>query len=295
MIYEIHQTTEYSYAKKVPSARHVLRMIPTDKEGLTVVHSDIEIKPVPAHRHESRDFFGNVSITVQIDKPHDSFEVISALLVRVETPNATLWNMTPPWEEISETAFESSDLGPNSPVHFLFESRLVPLEDDIADYARESFPAGRSILDGAEHFMRRVHADFTYDPDTTDVTSTPIEAFEQKSGVCQDFAHVMISGLRGLGIPACYVSGYLRTVPLPGMPRLQGADAMHAWIAVWCGVQEGWRALDPTNDTLVGEDHIPLAVGRDYSDVAPVSGNLVGPGVQKLHVGVDVVPTDFVD
>ena len=292
MIYEVRQTTEYTYAKKVPSARHVLRMTPVSRPGLTIIHAHLDMKPKPAHERESRDFFGNVCVAVQIDRPHDSFRVNSAMLARVETPSATLWDMTPAWEDVSELAFESSDLASLSPVHFVFESRLIPLEAEIGDYAQASFPAARPVLAGAEDFMHRVYRDFTYDPEATDVTSTPIEAFRQKRGVCQDFAHVMISGLRRIGLPACYVSGYLRTVPMPGMPRLEGADAMHAWLSVWCGPQEGWHALDPTNDTLVRDDHIPLAIGRDYSDVAPVSGMLIGPGVQKLNVGVDVVPTE---
>ena len=292
MIYEVHQTTEYGYAKKVPSARHILRIMPISRPGLTIVHSTVTIEPEPAHRLDMFDFFGNACICVQIDTSHNHFEVNSAMLARVETPSPILRELTPAWESLSEDAFGSTDLGPLSPVHFLFESRLVPLEAEIGHYALKSFPPGRPILEAAEEFMRRVYADFTYDPDATDVHSTPIEAFHQRSGVCQDFAHVMISGLRDIGVPACYVSGYLRTVPIPGMPRLQGADAMHAWVAVWCGYQFGWRALDPTNNTLVGDDHIPLAIGRDYSDVAPVSGVLLGPGTQKLNIGVDVVPTD---
>ena len=293
MIYEIRQTTEYEYAKRVPSARHVLRMLPVNRPGLTIIHAEVKIRPQPANRREDRDFFGNACISVQLDKLHDNFCTTSTILARVEAPPPILLNLTPGWEQASALAFESSDLGPLSPVHFLFASRLVPLESKIAAYALESFTPDRPILAAAEDFMHRVYADFKYDPEATDVTSTPIEAFEQKSGVCQDFAHVMISGLRALGIPAAYVSGYLRTVPAPGQPRLQGADAMHAWVAVWCGYEAGWRALDPTNDTQVGEDHIPLAFGRDYSDVAPVSGILLGPGEQKLNVGVDVVPTEF--
>jgi transglutaminase-like putative cysteine protease len=137
--------------------------------------------------------------------------------------------------------------------------------------------------------MHRIRTDFKYDPKAT-VISTPLdEVFEKRHGVCQDFAHVMIAGLRGLGLPAAYVSGYLRTIPPPGNARLQGADATHAWVSLWCGAQIGWIGLDPTNDILVENDHIVLAVGRDFSDVSPVDGIIVGSRKQKLSVAVDVL------
>jgi len=293
MIYDIRQTTEYAYVRRVPTARHMLRMLPVSRPGLEIIHAELKISPAPSSRREETDFFGNALTSVQIDQLHDTFSATTTILARVSAPPPILMNLTPPWEEASSLAFSSSDPGPTSPVHFLFASRLVPLEAEIAAYAAKSFEPGCPILAGAADLMHRIYRDFRYDPEATDVTSSPLEAFEQKSGVCQDFAHVMISGLRGLGLPAAYVSGFLRTVPAPGQPRLQGADAMHAWVSVWCGEAAGWRALDPTNDTLVGEDHIALAFGRDYSDVAPVSGILLGPGEQKLNVAVDVVPAEF--
>ena len=137
--------------------------------------------------------------------------------------------------------------------------------------------------------MHRINTEFKYDPKAT-VISTPLkEVFEKRHGVCQDFAHVMIAGLRGLGLPAAYVSGYLRTIPPPGKPRLQGADATHAWVSLWCGAELGWVDFDPTNDLLVANDHIVLAVGRDFSDVSPVDGIIVGSRKQKLGVAVDVL------
>jgi transglutaminase-like putative cysteine protease len=146
------------------------------------------------------------------------------------------------------------------------------------------------VFEAACELMGRVRRDFRYDPEATEV-STPIrEAFAQRHGVCQDFAHIMIAGLRGLGLPAAYVSGYLRTIPPPGQPRLEGADATHAWVMIWCGPETGWIGLDPTNDLIVGDDHIITATGRDYADVSPLDGVLVGPGSQKLDVKVDVIP-----
>jgi transglutaminase-like putative cysteine protease len=166
----------------------------------------------------------------------------------------------------------------------------VPLDVQISDYARASFALGRPVLDGAIDMMRRIKTDFVYDIGATTVETTPAMAFALRRGVCQDFAHIMISGLRGLGLPAGYVSGYLRTVPKPGRPRLEGADAMHAWVMVWCGPQTGWRGLDPTNAIVAGEDHVVLATGRDYADVAPIDGTVFASGKQQLEVAVTVTP-----
>jgi transglutaminase-like putative cysteine protease len=159
----------------------------------------------------------------------------------------------------------------------------------VSAYATESFPPGAGILKCAFDLMHRIRTQFRYDPKATAI-STPLgEVFDKRHGVCQDFAHVMIAGLRGLGLPAAYVSGYLRTMPPPGQPRLQGADASHAWVSLWCGAELGWVDLDPTNDLLVANDHIVLAVGRDFSDVSPVDGIIVGSPKQKLGVAVDVL------
>jgi transglutaminase-like putative cysteine protease len=168
----------------------------------------------------------------------------------------------------------------------------VPVLQPVTAYASASFPPGIGVLIGAVDFMHRIRAEFKYDPKAT-VISTPLrEVFENRHGVCQDFAHVMIAGLRGLGLPAAYVGGYLRTIPPPGRPRLQGADATHAWVLLWCGPELGWIGFDPTNDLLVQNDHIILSVGRDFSDVSPVDGIIVGSRKQKLSVAVDVVPVE---
>ena len=176
-----------------------------------------------------------------------------------------------------------------SPVGYVFASSLVPVQPSVTAYAAASFAPGSGIVAGAADLMRRIRSDFRYDPKAT-VISTPLhEVFEKRHGVCQDFAHVMIAGLRGLGLPAAYVSGYLRTIPPAGQPRLQGADATHAWVSVWCGAGIGWIGFDPTNDLIVASDHIILAVGRDFSDVSPVDGIIVGSRKQKLGVAVDVL------
>ena len=169
---------------------------------------------------------------------------------------------------------------------------LYRLRTELTEYARASFSTGRPLVDAATDFMVRIHNDFTYDSKATNVRTHAIDAFKARRGVCQDFAHVMISGLKGLGLPAAYVSGYLRTTPPPGRPRLEGADATHAWVSLWCGEELGWVGLDPTNAMRVENDHIVLATGRDYSDVAPIDGIILAPGEQQLKVEVDVVPQD---
>jgi transglutaminase-like putative cysteine protease len=184
----------------------------------------------------------------------------------------------------------SADIGPDAPAHFVFPSRQVSLDPEIREYARASFPPGRPVFDAALDLMRRIKADFRYEVGATTVTTTPPMSFALRRGVCQDFAHIMISGLRGIGLPAAYVSGYVRTVPRHEVAPLEGADAMHAWVAVWTGEQYGWFGLDPTNAVIAGDDHVVVAVGRDYSDVAPIDGVVLASGGQKLEVAVSVIP-----
>jgi transglutaminase-like putative cysteine protease len=289
MIYDIRQTTTYSYASTVAYAHHVLRLMPINRAHQRVHAAALEILPVPIERRDEFDFFGNRMTRIGLDEPHDSLTVKVAARVAVEVPSESAPPQAP-WEEVREAAIMTDDIGKDSPVHFLFPSPQVPLDPEISEYARASFSADRPILEGASELARRIKADFAYDPEATSVTTMPAAAFALRRGVCQDFAHIMISGLRGLGLPAAYVSGYLRTLPRPGEPRLEGADAMHAWVMVWCGDAVGWRGLDPTNAVPAGEDHIVLAIGRDYTDVAPIAGVVFASGEQRLAVAVDVVP-----
>jgi transglutaminase-like putative cysteine protease len=167
---------------------------------------------------------------------------------------------------------------------------MVSLDPEIRDYVRESFTPGRPILDAAIELIGRLKSDITYEIGATTVTTMPPMSFALRRGVCQDFAHIMISGLRGIGLPAAYVSGYLRSAPSTDPGRLQGSEAMHAWVMLWCGTTIGWIGLDPTNAILAEEDHVTLAIGRDYTDVAPVDGVIVGSGGQRMGVSVSVTP-----
>jgi transglutaminase-like putative cysteine protease len=292
LIYDVRQTTTHTYASKVGFAQHVLRLTPIDRPRQRVHAAALDIVPQPATWREGLDFFGNRTTWIALDEPHDRLVVKVAARIVVDDLEEPVPGATPPWETIRDQVFATSDLGPTSPIHFVFPSRQVSLAPEIRSYVADSFGPARPVLDGAVEVMRRIKADFTYEIGATTVTTTPATAFSLRRGVCQDFAHIMIAGLRGLGLPAVYVSGYLRTVARSGMAKLAGADAMHAWVLVWCGAQAGWCGLDPTNAVLAGDDHVVLALGRDYADVAPIDGVVFGSGRQRLGVTVTVTPIE---
>jgi transglutaminase-like putative cysteine protease len=274
----------------VSYSRHVLRLTPVDRPGQRVHASALDIEPAPVGRREGADFFGNHMTWVALNAPHDRLVVKVAARVTVEEPEEPDLFGAPAWEALRDDVFMTSDFDGLSPAHFLFASRQVPLDPEIRNYARESFPPGRPVLDGAIGLMRRIKQDFVYEIGVTTVSTTAPMSFALRRGVCQDFAHIMISGLRGLGIPAAYVSGYLRTAQTPEDVTLQGANAMHAWVLVWCGGSIGWYGLDPTNAVHAGTEHVTLAIGRDYADVAPIDGVVFASGGQKIDVSVAVIP-----
>src|SRR4030081_3525263 len=218
MIYDVRQTTIYHYAPPVAYSRHVLRLTPIARQGQPVHATALDIDPVPIGRREGHDFFGNRMTWIELDQPHDTLSVRVAARGAVKAEGAPQASSTPPWEEIRDAAFASSDLSPNSPAHYLFPSRQVSLDPEIRAYAADSFSAGRPVLDAPVDLMRRIKADFVYEIGATTASTTPPMSFALRRGVCQDFAHIMISGMRGLGMPAAYVSGYLRTGPPPQPP-----------------------------------------------------------------------------
>jgi len=289
VIYDIRHVTSYSYESPVSFARCSLRLQPRSGDGQELISHAVDIRPRPADRTVRRDFFGTQTESILIEAAHRNLRIDSRSRVSVSRSAPDRRAQSRPWEGVRDVAIEAKSLGPASPIGYVFASPLVPVQRPVTAYASASFPAGGGILAGAVDLMHRLRTDFKYDPKAT-VISTPLkEVFEKRHGVCQDFAHVMIAGLRGLGLPAAYVSGYLRTIPPPGKERLQGADATHAWVSLWCGEGLGWIGFDPTNDILVENDHIVLAIGRDFSDVSPVDGIIVGSRKQKLNVAVDVL------
>jgi transglutaminase-like putative cysteine protease len=289
VIYDIRHVTTYGYESPVSFARCSLRLEPRTGDGQQLISHGVEIRPRPADRTQRRDFFGTLTESILIETAHRNLRIDSRSRVSVSRRAPGRTTQGPAWENVRDVAFAATSLGPSSPIGYVFASPLVPVLEPVTEYAAVSFPPSGGVLAGAVDLMHRIRNEFKYDPKAT-VISTPLkEVFEKRHGVCQDFAHVMIAGLRGLGLPAAYVSGYLRTVPPPGRPRLQGADATHAWVSLWCGEGIGWVGLDPTNDLVVENDHIELAMGRDFSDVSPVDGIIVGSRKQKLGVAVDVL------
>ncbi|GAC1338077.1 MAG: transglutaminase family protein [Beijerinckiaceae bacterium] len=280
--------TSCSYGATVTYSRCSLRCLPKDGPGQRVIGSRLEITPAAAESDEQRCFFGNRVMRARIETPHRELRVEAT--ARVDIDRAAPPQSTEPWEDVREEAYDSESLGPLSPAHFLYPSRFVPRYEPAIDYARTSFLPRRPVLEAGRELMGRIRKDFRYDPKATEVRTPLSQAFEQRHGVCKDFTHIMIAGLRGLGLPAAYVSGYIRTIPPAGKPRLEGSDATHAWVSLWCGREAGFVDLDPTNNLVVANDHIILAHGRDYSDISPIQGIVLGAGEQEVDVGVDVVP-----
>ncbi|UAJ08902.1 transglutaminase family protein [Glacieibacterium megasporae] len=290
MIYTINHRTTYVYEKPVGFARCVLRLTPATTATQTLLDSLVTVTPEPSTTLTRDGPFGERTQTIVIDKAHSELVITGHSRVDVGAGTDHDRDNSAPWEAVRAQAFGTRVLGTEGPAAYLYPTRRTPVVTAITDYARISFSPGRPIIAAAADLMERMYADFKYDPETTTVSTPAALAFEARSGVCQDFAHIMISGLHGLGLSAAYVSGYLRTNPPPGRPRLAGADATHAWVSVWCGETDGWIGFDPTNAVLTRQDHIVLAVGRDYSDVAPIDGIVLSPGSQTLKVEVDVVP-----
>jgi transglutaminase-like putative cysteine protease len=290
MIYRVRHLTAYTYEKPVTFARCALRLTPRTASDQTVLDSELIVTPTPSHIETHTGQFGERVINAIIATPHNELKIVAASRVEVQRPAPAQPLNGKPWETVRTAAFDAASLDLESPAHFLYPTNQTALQAPITAYAGRSFIAGRPVIEAAFDLASRIRTEFRYDPDYTEVSTPAIEAFEARRGVCQDFAHIMIAGLKGLGLPAAYVSGYLRTVPPPGKPRLEGADATHAWVKLWCGPDAGWIGFDPTNALVVAGDHIELALGRDYADVAPIGGVVLGPGEQKIKVGVDVVP-----
>jgi transglutaminase-like putative cysteine protease len=290
LIYDVRHLTRYTYGAPVAVNTCALHLLTRSLDGQTVMNSQIEVTPHPARIEERPDMFGNRVTHMRIETLHRELVIEALSRVRVDRPPPPMAGITPTWEDVAAASAAAQSLGPESPAFTLYPSRLIEIFDGATKYARESFHPGRPIYEAALELNRRIKADFRYDAKATAVTTTPAQAFANRRGVCQDFAHIMIAGLRGLGLSARYVSGYIRTIPPPGKPRLAGADASHAWVSLWCGEQFGWLGLDPTNAIPVGNDHVIIGFGRDYADVSPVEGVILSSGGHDLEVEVDVIP-----
>ncbi|AXV16195.1 transglutaminase [Neorhizobium sp. SOG26] len=290
MLYDLNLHMGYVYDVPASGARHVIRLLPLslpDRQRL--VAGSLSVSPNADEKTTFVDFFGQQATSVLVRAPHERLDIRMQARVQVEAQPLTA-DFSPELTQLKEQLAALWSVEPDSPHHFAGVSPRLPEEPLIAAYAQEILAPGQTVREIASALCARIHSDFTYDGEATTVDTTAREAFRLKRGVCQDFAHIMIVALRSLGIPAGYVSGFLRTLPPPGKERLEGADAMHAWVRAWCGETMGYIELDPTNNMPAGSDHIVVGYGRDYSDVAPVIGVLKGYGNQKVIQAVDVVP-----
>ena len=290
MRYDVTLRITYEYDEPVTSGRQILRLMPADlPREQQVLSGSLSIRPLPEDRRMGQDFWGNATVSVVHRSPQTRLEYeVRARVERLAPAGA-------PGDPVALDALPDAiethrSLGSDSPHHFRGPSPRVPAVPEIAAYARGLVAAGMTVADAVEAVGTSLHRDMTFDPEATKVDTPVEEAFGRRHGVCQDFTHVMIAGLRDVGVPAAYVSGYLRTIPPEGRPRLEGADAMHAWVRAWYGPARGWMEYDPTNAMPVHRAHIVVARGRDYGDIAPIRGVLRTSGTQKTKQAVDVVP-----
>lgn len=292
MLYRIRHVTRFDYAQPVAFARCNLRLKPILWSGQRIEEYALRIQP-GGRTYPARAEAGLANVVrLVVEHAASSLTIESNAQVRVDRQIPIPAPGDPSLVQIAAWARDSRDPTPAGPAAYLFPSPLIPLDRDIAAWCAEELDPDRGILDAGIALARRIQREFAFDPTATLVDTPPHEAFGKRGGVCQDFAQIMLSGLRAAGLPAAYVSGYLRTLPPPGQPRLVGADATHAWVLLWGGPDLGWVGVDPTNGIWMAEDHIVMAIGRDYADIAPIDGIVLGSGAQAMHVSVDVEPLE---
>lgn len=287
-LFDITHTTTYHYESPVTVAHHLLRLAPRRLPRQFRLAHELDLQPAAASLNRHTDYFGNEVAFVIFEGAHRQLRVTARSRVAVGAAFIPDAAETPAWEGVRGLCRTDLSAPVLAASEFTFGSPLVPLDTPFTDYARDSFPTGRAILDAVLDLTARIHRDFEFDATATTVATPLARVLEQRRGVCQDFAHLQIACLRSLGLPARYVSGYLETAPPPGQPKLVGADASHAWASFFCpGL--GWIDVDPTNNLLPSMQHITVGWGRDYGDVSPIRGVLVGGDEHTLSVAVDVV------
>lgn len=288
MRYRISHRTTYSYETPVVRSFHVLHLRPAPSPHQTVLNHGILIEPAPVHSEETVDYFGNHANVLCIDEAHKELVIHSHGTIDVRTQPARDLTASCPWEQVGARARDANGIAIDV-MQFVCPSRQTPDSAAVRQFAEISFVPGRPVLVAAMDMTTRIYREFKFDATATEV-STPVErVLSLRRGVCQDFAHLSLTAFRAMRVPARYVSGYLLTRPPPGQARLRGVDASHAWISVWAP-ETGWVDFDPTNGVIPHGEHITVATGRDYDDVCPISGVLLGGQGQSMTVGVDVEP-----
>jgi len=294
-LHVIHET-RYAYTPPVETGQHLAHLRPMNTASQRLLRHALTVSPTPAQLSESTDVYGNVRAFFALESTHEELVVTARSVVETATPELSPAAAPElPWEAARDRFRYEKGTRYDPASEFVFPSRHVPRHDEFAAYARASFQPGRPLLDAAMDLATRMHREFGYDTESTEVGTPALDALAQRRGVCQDFAHIMIASLRTLGLAARYVSGYLLTQPPPGQPRLIGADASHAWVSVYLPGTDGpggWTDFDPTNGRQPGEDYVTLAIGRDFSDVSPMRGVLHGGARHTLDVGVTVQALD---
>ena len=286
MIYNVRHVSTLRYAAPVAQAQFNLRLVPWAWPGQELRDCVLRVTPLPGKRHDTAGPYCVNTTQIGFSVPFDKLEITSEFTMAINPPPAPPDG--PKTAQVRAAAAIERDLSITSPVPYLFPSRIAGIDNAIGNWAENHLQTGASIVPSVSALMGVIHGEFTYSSGATTSRTPPEEAFARREGVCQDFAHIMIMALRSHGIPAAYVSGYLRTLPPPGKPKLVGADAMHAWVNVWCGHELGWVGFDPTNNCLAREDHILIGMGRDYADVSPIDGTFIGSAPQNMDSAVDV-------
>jgi transglutaminase-like putative cysteine protease len=290
MIYRVRHVTSYTYSEPVTTSHHELHVLLRGSPRQKIWSEMLSIDPTAAVRRDRFDWFGNRATHLAIHERHSELTVTADAQVEVIAPRP-LDGPGNPWEATRDWVRDEADPEARAAVEMVLPSPHVALSEAARELALPSFPAGRPLAAAVTDLMKRIHALLKYDPEATDVSTSVDEVLRGGRGVCQDFAHVQIACLRAMGLPARYVSGYLVTTPPAGQPRLVGADASHAWVSVR-SPDFGWLDLDPTNDVVPSDRHVVVAYGRDFDDVTPMRGVLLGGGRHTLHVGVDVAPIE---
>lgn len=289
MKYRVMHRTSYTGREPVSIGHNQAWLEPRSISGQQVESFSLRIEPEPSIRSRQVDYFGNAVTLFSFNEGYERLDVIATSFVTVREAVLTAAASSVNWETVVDSLRQHREEDDLRAYEFVFASPRVVWNAEMKAYAAQSFTAGRPLESAVRELTQRIHADFTYDPRATTVTTPVQEAFKIRRGVCQDFAHIQIALLRSMGLSARYVSGYLRTYPPEGQPRLVGADASHAWLSVYCG-NDQWLDVDPTNNKFTSTDHITLAWGRDYGDVPPLTGVFIGGGQHRLTVSVDVLP-----
>jgi transglutaminase-like putative cysteine protease len=289
MHYRVTHTTAYEYTDPVSLCHNLAHLTPRTVPTQTCHGSNLTISPQPAVVADRTDYFGNPVTFFAIQEPHVELTLTATHAVEVRPAAAPEPGTSPPWEAVRDRLPEDRTPAVLDAYQYAFGSCYAQPAAELAEYARASFRPGRPLVEASLELMNRIHAEFRYDPKATTVSTPLKEVFARRRGVCQDFAHLQIACLRSLGLAARYVSGYLCTTPPPGRPRLVGTDATHAWLSVY-SPGAGWVDLDPTNDRVPSDQHVVLAWGRDYGDVSPLKGVILGGGRHAVKVTVDVIP-----